>query len=233
MPVIALTLAMVLGGAGIAGAATGGAFILGRASAESTRATLSDSRGTPLSLAAGAGKAPLAVNRTAMVGDLNASYLGGLSSTSLRMTGGEGFFFDEGSTFVVAAQIVAGTGPLPAGTYYVTATANARLNAGDDELDCIIARNNDTGSPLATGDNSGGPTLQVAESALVSVANNGTIQEACLPGAPGQLLYAGITAMRVLSSSNFQPAVRRQAAARQTSAADRSPALGASSKESS
>jgi hypothetical protein len=149
------------------------------------------------------------------------------------MTGGEGYFFDDGSTFNVAAQIVAGTGQLQAGTYYVTATADARLNAGDDELDCIIARNNDTGSPLATGDNAGGPALQVAESALVSVANKGTIQEACLPGASGQLLYAGITAIRVLSSSNFQPLARPQAAARQTSAAGRSPGRGTSSKESS
>jgi hypothetical protein len=58
LTVISLTLAMVVGGAGIAGAATGGAFILGRANSEAAKATLSDSRGTPLSLAAPAGKAP-------------------------------------------------------------------------------------------------------------------------------------------------------------------------------
>jgi len=55
---ITLTLAVVLGSAGGAGAATGGSFILGKANTETSMATLSNSKGIPLSLSAPSGKAP-------------------------------------------------------------------------------------------------------------------------------------------------------------------------------
>jgi hypothetical protein len=44
--VAALTLAFVIGGAGLADAATGGNFILGKANSESSTASLSNSAGT-------------------------------------------------------------------------------------------------------------------------------------------------------------------------------------------
>lgn len=49
---VAVTLALAVGGAGIADAATGGAFILGRSNKETSAATLANSRGTPLALSA-------------------------------------------------------------------------------------------------------------------------------------------------------------------------------------
>ena len=52
---------MLLLGSGTAVAATGGKFILGRGNTASTTSMLSNTRGTALSLAAPAGKAPLAV----------------------------------------------------------------------------------------------------------------------------------------------------------------------------
>jgi hypothetical protein len=81
--VIVVTMALILGGAGLAGAATGGAFLLGRSNTETSTATLSSSRWTPLSLSAPRNKTPLAVNRGVMVKNLNAQYLGGLSASAL------------------------------------------------------------------------------------------------------------------------------------------------------
>jgi hypothetical protein len=78
--VVVAVLALLFGGAGIAGAATGAAFMLGRSNSETSTAKLSDSRGTPLSLSAPKNTAPLAVNRSAMVKNLNAQYLGGQRS---------------------------------------------------------------------------------------------------------------------------------------------------------
>lgn len=89
--VIAVILALVVGGAGFADAATGGNFILGKANSENSTASLSNSRGTPLKLSAPANVAPLAVNGPAMVANLNANYLGGLSASDLQPTGGDGF----------------------------------------------------------------------------------------------------------------------------------------------
>jgi hypothetical protein len=66
---IVLTLAFLIGGAGLADAATGGNFILGKANSESSAASLSSSAGTPLALSAPPGKAPLAVNRNVPSGD--------------------------------------------------------------------------------------------------------------------------------------------------------------------
>jgi hypothetical protein len=89
--VIAVTLALLVGGAGFADAATGGTFILGKANYESSTARLSNSKGTPLSLSAPANVAPLEVNGSAMVANLNANYLGGLSASDIQATGGDGF----------------------------------------------------------------------------------------------------------------------------------------------
>jgi hypothetical protein len=76
-----LALFVALGGT--AAAATGGTFVLGGANAESTEASLSNSTGTPLALNAPSGHAPLAVNRTVQVNNLNAQYLGGRTATQL------------------------------------------------------------------------------------------------------------------------------------------------------
>src|SRR6202042_1778025 len=141
--VIALSLAFVFGGVGIAGAATGAAMILGRSNNESSTAKLSDSRGTPLSLSAPKTKAPLAVNRSVMVKNLNAQNVGGLSASSVKFTGGDGIAAPNADIALEHATNVqvAGTGPLPAGTYYVTATALIDLTVGDFEGQCSIFKN--------------------------------------------------------------------------------------------
>ena len=79
--------AIALGG-GTAYAATGGTFILGRANSATTTTTLTNSAGTPLSLAAKTGMAPLRVNSGIKVPSLNVDRLDNLDSTNfLRSTG--------------------------------------------------------------------------------------------------------------------------------------------------
>lgn len=74
---------------GTAVAATGSTFLTGRSNTATTVTSLTNGAGTPLSLGARAGYAPLAVNSTTKVGRLNADLLDGLDSTSLqrRVTG--------------------------------------------------------------------------------------------------------------------------------------------------
>jgi len=59
--------------AGLADAAGGGTLILGKANKETSTASLSSSKEAPLSLVAGSGTAPLAVNRKVMAKNLNAN----------------------------------------------------------------------------------------------------------------------------------------------------------------
>ena len=71
-----------------ANAANGGAWLLGKSNYESVATTVTNNYGTPLSLKAKAGYAPLAVNSTKTVTNLSADRLDGLSSGSfLRTTG--------------------------------------------------------------------------------------------------------------------------------------------------
>jgi hypothetical protein len=73
---------------GVAYAANGGAFLLGRSNSETATATLANGAGTPLSLVARSGYAPLKVNSAVKVANLNADRLDGIDSTQfLRSTG--------------------------------------------------------------------------------------------------------------------------------------------------
>ena len=84
-PVVALGAAILLvGGAGVASAATGGTFILGHSNSASTLTTLTNTAGTALRLNSPAGVAPLIVNSTAKVPNLNADKLDGLSSEQFQ-----------------------------------------------------------------------------------------------------------------------------------------------------
>jgi hypothetical protein len=137
--VIAVTLALVLGGATVASAANGGNFLLGRANTETATATLTNTKGTPLTLSAPAGKAPLAVNQQTMVKNLNAQFLGGQPLTQLQATGGGSATIpgtDQAIDF--NEEVVASTGTLPAGLYFVSATAELDVASGDVAGFCDI-----------------------------------------------------------------------------------------------
>jgi hypothetical protein len=84
-------LCMLILGSGSAVAATGGKFILGRSNSATTTTTLTNSKGTALSLKAPSGKPALAVSNKVRVPNLNADAVDGLSSESFaRATAGTG-----------------------------------------------------------------------------------------------------------------------------------------------
>ena len=99
-------------------------------------------------------------------------------------------------------------GKLPAGTYYVTASALVNLGAGDSGVLCFIALNGDTNHELSQGGDDGGPFVQAAEIVAVSVHANDRLSEWCsVQGNAGGTTVnsAGITAIRVLSSAGTKP----------------------------
>jgi hypothetical protein len=201
--------ALVLGGTGLASAANGGSFILGQANKESAVASLSSTKGTPLSLVAPAGKAPLAVNRNTMVKNLNAQFTGGLTSTQLKVTGGDGIARPNSNTPIDRTlTVVARTGKLPAGTYYVTATALLNVAAGDKSGFCVLSKASDDGLNFGTGGEDHEGFVQAAETAAVAVKTGEVLEEICQTnGTNGSHAFnAGIIAIRILSSHGTPPA---------------------------
>jgi hypothetical protein len=114
-------LCMLVLGSGTAVAATGGKFILGHANSAAATSTLSNTKGTALSLKAPSTKAPLAVSNATKVTNLNSDKVDGLSSESLARTAGKtgsihasGVLLDidnngQNDTIVAEADCPAGT----------------------------------------------------------------------------------------------------------------------------
>jgi hypothetical protein len=133
-------LTVAVGSIGIATAANGGSLTIGHANTATSTTSLKDTHGTPLSLVAGKGKAPLAVNSKTLVKHLNADELDGLSASRLGVTasGAQAFArFGSGPSpsFIVlpiatgknfagvTPVAIAKTAKLAAGTYFVSASA--------------------------------------------------------------------------------------------------------------
>jgi hypothetical protein len=134
-------LCLVVGGLGVATAANGGSLVLGHHNSATSTTTLKDSKGTPLSLIGKKSKPPLKVNSSKQVAHLNASLLGGLSASAVKSTGsgaitptntseGEELPLPTESTGLIG-QLIASTGKLPHGTYYVN--ASVMVQEGDTE----------------------------------------------------------------------------------------------------
>jgi hypothetical protein len=202
--VVAAVVALVIGGASGAGAATTAFLVLGRANHETSTASLANSRGTPLALSAGRNKAPLAVNNNKLVKNLNAQYVGGLNSLQL-VTGGDAMTADgTHEPISIGYPVVDTTGPLLAGTYYVTASALFAVATGGISGYCWVVTKSSPDDILAglgahqDGAFSGAATL------AVSMAAGGRLELRCGTGGAelGSYVYdTGITALRVLSSS--------------------------------
>jgi hypothetical protein len=204
----ALALALVLGGTGLASAANGGGFILGSANTETATASLANSKGTPLSLSAPSGKAPFAVNRNVQVSNLNAQFTGGLSSAQLQATGGDGVKLPNSDIFIDrSGERVTQTGPLPAGTYYVTASALLNVSAGDKSGICWLARASEPTAIVSSGGENHEGLVQAAETAAMAVQAGDSLVEMCQTSGSGSIVFnAGITAVRILSSHGDPPA---------------------------
>jgi hypothetical protein len=209
--VAALVLAVIFGGAGLAGASNGSALILGGTGHESSAASLVNSRGTALSLSAPKGKAPLAVNRGTEVKNLNAEYVGGLSAGSLRMAGGDGFTGPNADIALSHDTFtgVAATGSLPAGIYYVHASALVDLTAGDTAGFCSLQENGSDLTDFSDGGGNGENYVQAVESAVIKLKSAGFIQESCIADGSGsagtEVINAGLIAIRILASSGTPP----------------------------
>src|SRR4051794_14522279 len=81
--VLGAVTAVVLG-TGIADAATGGSLILGKANTAGATTTLTNTRGTALSLTSKPGTPPLAVSNSTKVKRLNSDQLDGVDSSQLQ-----------------------------------------------------------------------------------------------------------------------------------------------------
>jgi hypothetical protein len=210
--VIAVTLALVFGGAGIASATTGPNsptyFILGQSNTETSEAYLNNSNGVPLKLVAPANDAPLRVSNANLVTSLNANYVGGYSAAQVVPYGGAGNL-PNGTTVPIgsANQQVASTGQLSAGTYFVTATAQMGVLSPNDGGYCYISAGSNPQAEIQQGGTDQTGNIEAAETAAVTLTQPDTLQEWChasgsSPAPPVSYVYFGaITAMRVLQNS--------------------------------
>jgi hypothetical protein len=198
---VVIAAASVAAGASVAVASNGRGLVLGRSNGETSSAGLSDSRGTPLSLAAPKSHAPLAVNRSAMVRNLNAQYVGGLSAGTMRLSGGSGYSPPNSDIALAhnSGRVVAKTGKLPAGTYYVTATALINVSPGDYQGECGIYDPDYVGGE---GGSEGPGYVQAAEDLTVRLTASGVIEEECYVSGTGdgsEAIDGGITAIRIVT----------------------------------
>jgi hypothetical protein len=198
---VAVTVALIIGAAGFADAATGGDFLLGRNNTDNATSILRDSTGIPLALSAPAGKSPLSVTNSTQVNRLNAQYVGGDSASQLQSTGGVGI---TAAAAHIALPLdtyvsVASTGPLPAGIYYASATADLQGSAGTDY--CKIIGSAGSVPTDWGGGNSTGFT-QSAETTVATVPANTVLTETCYGESSDQYAYdAAIMAIRITASS--------------------------------
>jgi len=209
-PVITLTLALVLGSAGGAGAATGGTFILGKANSETSTATLSNSKGTPLKLIAPFGTPPFRVSKTdAEVPNLDAQFAGGFTGDQMVNIGGDGL--TQGPTPLgFNYKEIASTGPLPAGTYYVTGSAELFVVSGGEATTsgCRISTGSNPGAFFGQGAVDQLGYAQIAMTTAVAISLDDTIQEWCATdaGQGSEVSAAGLTAIRIAFSEGDPPA---------------------------
>jgi hypothetical protein len=208
---LGLTLAVVFGGISAADAASS-VFVLGKSNSEASKATLSNSRGVPLSLSAPKNTAPLSVSGQTMVENLNAQFVGGLNASAAEATGGVGFTrigIDipiDSDTFTK----VTSTGTLPAGSYYVTATATVLITPGDTGAQCQITKPGGLSDFADSIVSSSSGFLQAVENTAIQLKSPSKLQEVCIGDGNNEgteVTYAGITAVRVQASHGKAPQV--------------------------
>ena len=209
MGVIAVTLALVFGGVGIASATSRVSyFILGQSNNETSESYLNNSNGVPLKLVAPANDAPLRVSNSNPVANLNAQYVGGYSGAEVVPYGSAGNL-PNGTTVPIgnANQKVASTGQLSAGTYFVTAAAQMSVLSPNDGGYCYISTGSNPQTEIQQGGTDQTGNIQAAETAAVTLTQPDTLQEWChasgsSPTPPVSYVYFGaITAMRVLQNN--------------------------------
>jgi len=103
-------------------------------------------------------------------------------------------------------ELMVTTGPLPAGTYYVTATAELNLDPNDVNGHCWIAKGSNPSEPGIIigggGQPPGGGDVQATETAPVVIGAGDSIGAWCGSSGNNHSIVedAGITAIRVIVS---------------------------------
>jgi hypothetical protein len=87
-PIVISLAALLLAMSGTAVAATGGDFLLGKSNTAATVSSLTNSKGTALSLTAGPTAPPLTVSNNALIPKLNASFVGNIPASGFVQGGG-------------------------------------------------------------------------------------------------------------------------------------------------
>lgn len=129
---------------GTAYAATGGTFLLGKANSAGATTSLTNSAGTALSLNSKTGTAPLKVNHTTKVTNLNSDQLDGLDSTKFALAAGttraydisgQGFDIDNNGfidTIIASGACPSGSRRTGGGMADFTNTGFTLVNAPDE-----------------------------------------------------------------------------------------------------
>jgi hypothetical protein len=200
-------LSVIVGGVGVATAANGGSLVLGHSNKATKTTTLSDSKGTPLSLKAGHGKPPFRVNSSAKVRHLNADELDGSNAAGLATSGaGVSSQYPDGNRGIVKLTFikVTQTRVLAKGTYYVSATVSATLPPADT-LSCVLTAGAPTQSEADNSAFAQGPTANVPETGVITVTSGQQIAQYCelqlaappTPNDQAEVSQSGLTAVRI------------------------------------
>jgi hypothetical protein len=200
-----LALFMAMGGTAFA--ATGGTFILGKSNKADQVTTLTSTTGTALSLKSPSGKAPLAVNRSVVVKNLNADLLDGYHASGLARLGttntGARTTFANPDGIPLRLTPKAGSAPLQTASSVKVANLNADLLDGKDstafvpkaQYDELVTRVSQLEKLLAGVTRvqaDGQPTLRIA-GVNVQIVNGSGITHA--PNGVGNLII-GYSAQR-------------------------------------
>lgn len=199
--------ALAVASMGVAAAADGGSLLLGRSNHATATTTLSDSKGTPLSLRAKSGKPPLRVNSSKKVAHLNADLLDGVNASGLGPSGsGVSTKFKDGNRGLVGTALVpvVSTGALKAGTYYINVATTIYIPPGQQAV-CFVA----TGPKAQY---QGGETSTSAQGQFVfadvdvlTVKAGEHVRQYCQTTETGasnaEVVHGGITAIRMAQST--------------------------------
>ena len=137
-------IALVFAMSGTACAATGGDFLLGKANTATSVSSLTNTKGTALSLSASPADPPLKVSNSVQVPSLNASELDGHTSSAFLPASGTAANSSElgglpASDYMTGGQIASDTATVASGTGAVVTVPSAVSKDYGLQLQCVSA----------------------------------------------------------------------------------------------
>jgi hypothetical protein len=214
-------LALTVGSLGVATAANGGSLVLGHKNTATKTTTLTDKKGTPLSLVGKTSKPPLTVNSSKQVSKLNASLLDGKSASAIATAGaavaeavggtaGVGVHENAtgGSEAISASQatttLIASLGSLPAGTYFMQSSTETN-ESGTAGTFCYIGTTENPSDGFNYGQAASSTAGFATESVstTVTLTTPTTVGSYCFTDGSTSVWYNGsISALKITKSVN-------------------------------